>query len=73
MSGLLYLLDVYDALIGASAVAASSLLHYILAAAFPLFINPSELLFFALLWTGSCPSSAKTTVPKLTEFVLKIV
>lgn len=42
MSGLLYLLDVYDALTGASAVAAASLLRYVLAAAFPLFINPSE-------------------------------
>lgn len=43
MSGLLYLLDVYDALMGASAVAATSLLRYALAAAFPLFINPSKL------------------------------
>ena len=41
MSGLLYLLDVYEALMGASAVAATSLLRYILAAVFPLFINQS--------------------------------
>lgn len=41
MSGLLYLLDVYEALMGASAVAATSLLRYVLAAAFPLFINDS--------------------------------
>lgn len=47
MSGLLYLLDVYEALMGASAVAAVSILRYALAAAFPLFINPSEL---ALFW-----------------------
>jgi len=40
MSGLLYLLDVYEALMGASAVAATSLLRYILAAAFPFFITP---------------------------------
>ncbi|KAM3079652.1 hypothetical protein ACMFMG_006065 [Clarireedia jacksonii] len=40
MSGLLYLLDVYEALMGASAVAATSLLRYVLAAVFPLFITP---------------------------------
>jgi hypothetical protein len=45
MSGLLYLLDVYGALMGASAVAATSLLRYVLAAAFPLFINPSKLTY----------------------------
>ncbi|KAI9742874.1 MAG: hypothetical protein M1818_003603 [Claussenomyces sp. TS43310] len=39
MSGLLYLLDVYEALMGASAVAATSLFRYVLAAVFPLFIN----------------------------------
>ena len=43
MSGLLYLLDVYEALMGASAVAAVSIFRYALAAAFPLFINPSKL------------------------------
>lgn len=42
MSGLLYLLDVYEALMVASAVATTSLLRYVLAAAFPLFINQSE-------------------------------
>ncbi|KAM0145557.1 hypothetical protein ACHAQE_011206 [Botrytis cinerea] len=39
MSGLLYLLDVYEALMGASAIAATSLLRYVLAAVFPLFIT----------------------------------
>lgn len=42
MSGLLYLLDVYEVLLGASAIAATSLLRYVLAAVFPLFITPSK-------------------------------
>jgi len=42
MCGMLYLLDVYEALMGASAIAATSLLRYILAAVFPLFITPSR-------------------------------
>lgn len=41
MSGVLYLLDTYEALTGASAMAATSLLRYTLAAAFPLFIDQS--------------------------------
>jgi len=41
MSGLLYLLDVYEALLGASAVAATSVVRYLLAAGFPLFITQS--------------------------------
>ncbi len=42
MSGLLYLLDVYEALLGASAVAATTLIRYLLGAGFPLFIDHSE-------------------------------
>ena len=45
MSGLLYLLDVYEALMGASAVAATTLLRYLLAAGFPLFIQQSTSAF----------------------------
>jgi hypothetical protein len=37
MSGLLYLLDVYETLLGASAVAATTVVRYPLAAGFPLF------------------------------------
>jgi hypothetical protein len=44
MSGLLYLLDVYEALLGASAVAATTVVRYLLAAGFPLFITQSVLL-----------------------------
>lgn len=39
----LYLLDVYDALNGASALAANGLLRYVLGAAFPLFTVQSKL------------------------------
>lgn len=49
MGGLLYLLAVYDALMGASAVAATSLLHYVLAAAFPLFMERNRYVNFPLI------------------------
>lgn len=49
MSGLLYLLDVYEALMGASAVAATTLLRYLLAAGFPLFIQDSKASFSFVL------------------------
>lgn len=42
MSGLLYLLDIYEALLGASAVAATTFVRYLLAAGFPLFISRSK-------------------------------
>lgn len=45
MSGFFYILDTYESLTAASAMAANSLLRYTLAAVFPLFIDQSE-------WTG---------------------
>ena len=39
MNGLFYLLDVYEASMGASAAAATSLLPYVLDATFPPLIN----------------------------------
>ena len=42
MSGFLYILDTYESLTAASAMAANSLLRYTLAAVFPLFIDQSK-------------------------------
>ena len=48
MSGFLYILDTYESLTAASAMAANSLLRYTLAAVFPLFIDQSKRLVFSL-------------------------
>ena len=60
MSGFLYILDTYESLTAASAMAANSLLRYTLAAVFPLFIDQSKRLVFSFSKTATecCPFSS---------------
>ena len=57
MSGFLYILDTYESLTAASAMAANSLLRYTLAAIFPLFIDQSEWTVLICVMVNSTSSS----------------